>query len=65
MRLTRTMAAVAGVGLAVVPRHAVDPGRGLAVCALAEPWAQRVLVLRRGAHPSPGTEDLAAALRAS
>lgn len=55
--------AAAGVGLAVVPRHVVDPARGLAVCELAEPFARRTLVLRRGARPAPGVEDLAEHLR--
>ncbi|MHC1560215.1 LysR family transcriptional regulator [Actinomycetospora sp. C-140] len=53
----------AGVGLAVVPRHTVDPARGLAVCDLAEPFARRTLVLRRGARPGPGVDDLAEHLR--
>ncbi|GLZ45203.1 hypothetical protein Acsp06_13880 [Actinomycetospora sp. NBRC 106375] len=53
----------AGVGLAVVPRHTVDPARGLAVCELAEPFARRTLVLRRGARPGPGVDDLAEHLR--
>lgn len=55
--------AAAGVGLAVVPRHVVDPARGLDVSELAEPWAHRTMVLRRGAHARPGVEELAAALR--
>ncbi|MDD7964186.1 LysR family transcriptional regulator [Actinomycetospora lemnae] len=55
--------AEAGVGLAVVPRRVVDPARGLAVCELAEPFARRTLVLRRGARPGPGVEDLAEHLR--
>ena len=55
--------AAAGVGLAVVPRHTVDPRLGLAVCELAEPWARRTLVLRRGVRPGPGTDDLAEHLR--
>ncbi|MEJ2890470.1 LysR family transcriptional regulator [Actinomycetospora aeridis] len=55
--------AAAGVGLAVVPRHVVDPARGLAVCELAEPFARRTLVLRRGARPAPGVDELAEHLR--
>nr|WP_246325929.1 LysR family transcriptional regulator [Actinomycetospora corticicola] len=55
----------AGVGLAVVPRHVVDPGRGLEVSELAEPWAHRTLVLRRGTRARPGVEEFAAALRAA
>jgi DNA-binding transcriptional LysR family regulator len=51
--------AAAGVGLAVVPRHVVDPARGLAVCALDEPFARRTLTLRRGVRPGPGVDDLA------
>lgn len=53
----------AGVGLAVVPRHVVEPGRGVAICALAEPWAHRVLALRRGARAEPAVEELAEHLR--
>lgn len=41
--------AAAGVGLAVVPRRAVDPGRPLDVCELLEPWARRLHLLARGA----------------
>lgn len=55
--------AEAGVGLAVVPRHVVDPARSLAVCELAEPFARRTLVLRYGARPGPGVDDLAGHLR--
>jgi DNA-binding transcriptional LysR family regulator len=47
------------VGLAVVPSHVVDPARGLAVCALDEPFARRTLTLRRGARADPGVDDLA------
>lgn len=53
----------AGIGLAVVPRHVVDPARGLAIRELAEPWAHRTLVLRRGVRTAPGVEDLAEHLR--
>ncbi|MEJ2869369.1 LysR family transcriptional regulator [Actinomycetospora sp. OC33-EN08] len=55
--------AAAGVGLAIVPRHVVDPALGLVVSDLAEPWAHRTLALRRGAHPAAGTEALADHLR--
>jgi DNA-binding transcriptional LysR family regulator len=55
--------AEAGVGLAVVPRHVVDPARALAVCELAEPFARRTLVLQRGARPGPGVDELAEHLR--
>jgi DNA-binding transcriptional LysR family regulator len=40
--------ATAGVGLAVVPRAAVEPGGQLDVCELQDAWAHRRLVLCRG-----------------
>ncbi|MGW2893990.1 LysR family transcriptional regulator [Streptomyces sp. NPDC001212] len=40
--------AAAGVGLAVVPRRAIDPGRPLTVCELQDPWARRQLLLAWG-----------------
>ncbi|MFD4951987.1 LysR family transcriptional regulator [Streptomyces sp. NPDC058451] len=40
--------AAAGVGLAVVPRRAVDPDQPLAVCELQDPWARRHLLLAWG-----------------
>lgn len=58
--------AAAGVGLAVVPRRAVDPGRRLDVCELREPWARRDLLLAWGvkdASRPEATEALAAHLR--
>ncbi|MFI7104368.1 LysR family transcriptional regulator [Streptomyces sp. NPDC050161] len=56
----------AGVGLAVVPRRAIDPGLPLDVCALQDPWARRRHLLARGVSdraPSAATEALAAHLR--
>jgi DNA-binding transcriptional LysR family regulator len=41
--------AAAGVGLAVVPRRALNPGDPLEVCALLDPWARRPLHLCWGA----------------
>ncbi|MDL5158444.1 LysR family transcriptional regulator [Actinomycetospora termitidis] len=55
--------AAAGVGLAVVPRHVVDPALGLTVADLRDPWARRTLALRRGARPADGTDVLADHLR--
>lgn len=55
----------AGVGLAVVPRHVVDPARGLEVCELADEWARRMLVLRRGVRAGAAVEDLAAHLHSA
>ncbi|WP_200309212.1 LysR family transcriptional regulator [Streptomyces adelaidensis] len=63
--------ASAGVGLAVVPRRALDPDqRPLDVCDLREPWARRHHLLAWGAQartsPSaPAVEALAAHLRAA
>ncbi|MER7113359.1 LysR family transcriptional regulator [Saccharomonospora azurea] len=47
--------AAAGVGLAVVPRRAIDPHRRLDVCELQDPWARRRHLL------AWGVTDLAAA----
>ncbi|MPY57760.1 LysR family transcriptional regulator [Streptomyces spongiae] len=58
--------AAAGVGLALVPRRAVDPGRPLDVCELQDPWARRHHLLAWGAKDrtsSPATEALAEHLR--
>jgi DNA-binding transcriptional LysR family regulator len=56
--------AAAGVGLAVVPRRAVDPDRPLDVCALQDPWARRHLLLAWGAKERPASAAaLAAHLR--
>ncbi|MFD5317622.1 LysR family transcriptional regulator [Streptomyces sp. NPDC127098] len=56
----------AGVGLAVVPRRAIDSGHPLDVCDLRDPWARRSLLLAWGAKagpPSPATVELAEHLR--
>lgn len=58
--------AAAGVGLAVVPRRAVDPRRPLDVCALREPWARRHHLLAWGVtdgSASTATRALAEHLR--
>ncbi|MFI6932909.1 LysR family transcriptional regulator [Streptomyces sp. NPDC050287] len=47
--------AAAGVGLAVVPRRAVDPDRPLDVCALRDPWARRRLLLAWGVKERPAS----------
>lgn len=52
--------AAAGVGLAVVPRHAVAGDPRLDVCALHEAWATRRLVLCRGATDRAGSPEAAA-----
>ncbi|MGW0705977.1 LysR family transcriptional regulator [Streptomyces sp. NPDC002643] len=70
--------AAAGVGLAVVPRRAVDPDQPLDVCELREPWARRRHLLAWGvkgdggstvtastATSSAATEALAEHLRAA
>ncbi|WP_020672249.1 LysR family transcriptional regulator [Amycolatopsis nigrescens] len=41
--------AAAGVGLAVVPRRALNPGQPLEVCDLQDPWARRHHLLAWGA----------------
>lgn len=56
----------AGVGLAVVPRRAIDPGRPLDVCELQDTWARRRHLLAWGVKdraPSTATEALAEHLR--
>jgi DNA-binding transcriptional LysR family regulator len=58
----------AGVGLAVVPRRAVDPGHPLDVCELQDPWARRHLLLAWSARsdaPPPAAKALAEHLRAA
>ncbi|MEV6260000.1 LysR family transcriptional regulator [Streptomyces sp. NPDC051784] len=52
--------AAAGVGLALVPRHAVDASLALAVCALEDPWARRRQLLARGPARGPVSEAAAA-----
>ncbi len=56
----------AGVGLAVVPRRAIDPSRPLDVRELHDPWARRHHLLAWGVKdgpPSPATKALAEHLR--
>ncbi|MEW2498679.1 LysR family transcriptional regulator [Streptomyces nodosus] len=58
--------AAGGVGLAVVPRHAVDPSVPLTVCTLQDSWARRRQLLARGPAQesvAPGVAALAAHLR--
>ncbi|WP_214402743.1 LysR family transcriptional regulator [Pseudonocardia lacus] len=60
--------AAAGVGLAVLPRRAVEDDPRLDVCELHEPWATRGMSLCRGATDravSPAAEALAESLRAA
>ncbi|MEU1299606.1 LysR family transcriptional regulator [Streptomyces shenzhenensis] len=60
--------AAAGVGLAVVPRRAIDPHQPLAVCELADPWARRHHLLAWGVKDrvsSTATAALAEHLRNS
>ncbi|MFD9903392.1 LysR substrate-binding domain-containing protein [Streptomyces sp. NPDC059063] len=52
--------AAAGVGLAVVPRHALDPGHPLDVCALRDPWARRHHLLAWGLKDRPAPPAVAA-----
>ena len=54
--------AAAGVGLAVVPRRAIDPDRPLDVCELQEPWARRHHLLAWGVKDETSSTDAAAAL---
>jgi DNA-binding transcriptional LysR family regulator len=51
--------AAAGVGLAVVPRRAVDPDLPLDVCAIQDAWSRRHHLLAWGVRP--GTPAAAAA----
>ncbi|MFF2850880.1 LysR family transcriptional regulator [Streptomyces sp. NPDC058001] len=57
--------AAAGVGLAVVPRRAIDPGQPLDVCDLQDPWSRRRHLLAWGARsatsPTAGATDVASA----
>lgn len=58
--------AAAGVGLAVVPRRAIDPRRSLDVCELQDPWARRHHLLAWGVKEdtaSTAIEALAGHLR--
>ncbi|MFJ5837618.1 LysR family transcriptional regulator [Streptomyces shenzhenensis] len=58
--------AAAGVGLAVVPRRAIDPHQPLAVCELEDPWARRHHLLAWGVKDrvsSTATAALAEHLR--
>lgn len=53
--------AAAGVGLAVVPRRAVDvEAHRLDVCALQDPWARRTHLLAWGVRTDPSTGPAAA-----
>jgi DNA-binding transcriptional LysR family regulator len=58
--------AAAGVGLAVVPRRALNPGDPVDVCELLDPWARRPLMLCWGAGGGgapAAVEELAEHLR--
>ena len=58
--------ASAGVGLAVLPRRAVDPAASLDMCDLSDPWSRRHLSLCWGAasdRSSPALEALAEHIR--
>jgi DNA-binding transcriptional LysR family regulator len=58
--------AAAGVGLAVVPRRAVDPDLPLDVCAIQDTWSRRRHLLAwgvRAGRPAPATAALAEHLR--
>ncbi|MFC5822531.1 LysR family transcriptional regulator [Nonomuraea insulae] len=55
--------AAAGVGLAVVPYRAIEPGRPLDVCRLKDPWSRRHHLLAWGAKAGPGAAALAEHLR--
>ena len=52
--------AAAGVGLAVVPRRAIDPHQALAVCELQDPWARRHHLLAWGVKDRASTPAVAA-----
>ncbi|MFE4057563.1 LysR substrate-binding domain-containing protein, partial [Streptomyces sp. NPDC059096] len=45
--------AAAGIGLAVVPRRALDPDQPLDVCELRDPWARRRHLRAAGRPPPP------------
>ncbi|WP_416973862.1 LysR family transcriptional regulator [Streptomyces sp. 4F14] len=53
--------AAGGVGLAVVPRRALDPGRPVDVCELQDAWARRHHLLAWGVKDSPRTAATALA----
>ncbi|MEV0264711.1 LysR family transcriptional regulator [Streptomyces sp. NPDC050617] len=56
----------AGIGLAVVPRRAIDPSQSLDVCELQDPWARRHHFLAWGVKngtPPTATKALAEHLR--
>ncbi|GAA3769480.1 LysR substrate-binding domain-containing protein [Plantactinospora mayteni] len=57
--------AAAGVGLAVVPRRAVDPDRRIEVCDIQDPWARRRHLLAWGSREHTATPALARHLRAA
>ncbi|OQD56270.1 LysR family transcriptional regulator [Streptomyces phaeoluteigriseus] len=52
--------ATAGVGLAVVPRRAVDPHLPLDICELEDPWARRHHLLAWGAKDGAASTATAA-----
>jgi DNA-binding transcriptional LysR family regulator len=52
----------AGVGLAVVPRRAIDPSQPLDVCGLQDPWSRRHHLLAWGANTSRAPGSASAAL---
>ncbi|MFF7534207.1 LysR family transcriptional regulator [Streptomyces bobili] len=52
--------AAAGVGLAVVPRRAVDPHQPLDICELEDPWARRHQLLAWGVKDSAASTATAA-----
>ncbi|MGH3309402.1 MAG: LysR family transcriptional regulator [Streptomyces sp.] len=53
--------AAAGVGLAVVPRRAIDPSQPLDVCDLQDPWSRRHHLLAWGAKDRTSTATAALA----
>ncbi|QFU92167.1 LysR family transcriptional regulator [Amycolatopsis sp. YIM 10] len=57
---TQISLAAAGVGLAVIPRRAVPPGRALDVCELHDPWAHRRHLLCWGARVRQSSRAVAA-----
>lgn len=52
--------AAAGVGLAVVPRRAVDPSQPLEVCDLQDPWSRRQHLLGWGSRSQSASAATAA-----